>query len=448
MPDFLTQIIRRSTSAAVAVRPRLPSRFESVPEPFGDDALAARLDDQSLAAATVTESEGEVARFGTVPPDRDPGMESPDRTAQPGRSAVDAASSAQPPLPVKSSGSTRNHQIERRSLSTVAQSRDDTQTPAGPISEILSATEVTSRPQIAEPFEGPTKRSTTGLGDASDHVSVSSNAGAARQHQGRLGESPDLAREQERAASESIRQAPAATAQPDQQISSAPPSRDARNTQPVRQRPVVPVYIARADQRRTEALLDVATPPTTDVLAESIHGALRDRPVPGISREKPGSVKDGELKPPARDDRSAAASTRATAVPAAAGPRAPLTAEPDESSPSRQDEEERDFMDETWRQAIQESAMPGSAQRRRADVGRRDPEQSPVRNLPSIAPFVPHTPARGRGRVRIEEKTIQVTIGRIEVRAVTPPPAPVKAKSVPKVMTLDEYLRRKDEDRP
>jgi hypothetical protein len=42
------------------------------------------------------------------------------------------------------------------------------------------------------------------------------------------------------------------------------------------------------------------------------------------------------------------------------------------------------------------------------------------------------------------EPTIQVTIGRIEVRATpTPAPASAKERSVPRVMSLDEYLQRR-----
>ncbi|HEX8556919.1 MAG TPA: hypothetical protein VF668_02395 [Pyrinomonadaceae bacterium] len=47
--------------------------------------------------------------------------------------------------------------------------------------------------------------------------------------------------------------------------------------------------------------------------------------------------------------------------------------------------------------------------------------------------------------------TIEVTIGRIEVRAVTPPapaPPPARARREPPRMSLDEYLRGHDGGRP
>ena len=55
-------------------------------------------------------------------------------------------------------------------------------------------------------------------------------------------------------------------------------------------------------------------------------------------------------------------------------------------------------------------------------------------------PFAPPAPA---------PPTIQVTIGRIEVRATLPtvPSSPAKRSSAPAVMSLDEYLRRRDGER-
>jgi hypothetical protein len=42
----------------------------------------------------------------------------------------------------------------------------------------------------------------------------------------------------------------------------------------------------------------------------------------------------------------------------------------------------------------------------------------------------------------LSEPTINVSIGRIEVRAVTPPPVPKHSNHGPKPMSLDEYLNK------
>jgi hypothetical protein len=82
------------------------------------------------------------------------------------------------------------------------------------------------------------------------------------------------------------------------------------------------------------------------------------------------------------------------------------------------------------------------------------PEQAPTPRLPTSvvvrpqiaaiasaelarsAPFAPGSTAESM-------PTIQVTIGRVEVRATPLPPAPQKPRSGPPVMTLDEYLRQR-----
>ncbi|MGH9429915.1 MAG: hypothetical protein ACRD3T_00065 [Terriglobia bacterium] len=91
--------------------------------------------------------------------------------------------------------------------------------------------------------------------------------------------------------------------------------------------------------------------------------------------------------------------------------------------------------------------------------GNRDPDSRPSelsllsRPNPADAILQPHLKAAPqtdhpwpkRARPAVEpEPTIQVTIGRIEVRATsTPAPASAKERQVPRVMSLDEYLQRR-----
>jgi hypothetical protein len=64
------------------------------------------------------------------------------------------------------------------------------------------------------------------------------------------------------------------------------------------------------------------------------------------------------------------------------------------------------------------------------------------RAAPAPLPGVPEAPAPAA-------PIIHVTIGRIEVRATAPQAAaaPARRASAPAVMTLDEYLRRRDGER-
>lgn len=72
---------------------------------------------------------------------------------------------------------------------------------------------------------------------------------------------------------------------------------------------------------------------------------------------------------------------------------------------------------------------------------------APVVTRPRVRSYVEATaPAPVQSTATPEpEPTIQVTIGRVEVRATPPPaPAPRKERSAPPVMSLDEYLRQRD----
>jgi hypothetical protein len=447
LPDFLTQIIRRSTAAADVVRPRLPSRFEPLLGLFGDEGLTTRLDDNFLSAASEAKGEGKASRIGTAPRNRDSDIMSRDRAAPLGRSAADTAS-AQPRLPAEPYRSSPDRQSEGLSLRTETQGGDDTQAPAGPNPASISGTELSAGPPTVQPFNDPTKRPETGLGDATDDVSIASSAGLDPKRQGQVPESPIIAQKQERAAPETVGTASPVAAKPEQQASSAPPPpSDAGWPKPAGLRQVVPVYVARAANGQTAALSDTAARPILDASGELGQGGAEHRRETGMPRVQAGMA-DAERQPSRRADRRAATSAHAAPAPGAAGPRTLLATEFDEPSPFRQYKGQRDSRDETSHQSIQDGAMPASGQAHRTDAGRRDQVQRPARNLPAVTPFVPLPPARGRDRVRTEETTVQVTIGRIEVRAVTPPPAPVKPKGVPKVMTLDEYLHRKDEGRP
>ena len=96
-----------------------------------------------------------------------------------------------------------------------------------------------------------------------------------------------------------------------------------------------------------------------------------------------------------------------------------------------------------------------SEEQRPAAPGRSEllPSQTPRSARPAMVVVQPQvtrylrqtTPAPAEAAARPEPtSTIQVTIGRIEVRA-TPPPAkpPSEKRSAPPVMSLDEYLRRR-----
>jgi hypothetical protein len=63
---------------------------------------------------------------------------------------------------------------------------------------------------------------------------------------------------------------------------------------------------------------------------------------------------------------------------------------------------------------------------------------------PSGPPLVPIQPrvAAEEGRPRDETPTIHVSIGRVEVRAVQPPPKPRRAERPAPSLSLDEYLKR------
>jgi hypothetical protein len=72
---------------------------------------------------------------------------------------------------------------------------------------------------------------------------------------------------------------------------------------------------------------------------------------------------------------------------------------------------------------------------------------SAVVTRPRVRAYVEATAPAPAGSTATPEPdpTIQVTIGRVEVRATPPPaPAPRKERSVPPVMSLEEYLRRRD----
>lgn len=101
----------------------------------------------------------------------------------------------------------------------------------------------------------------------------------------------------------------------------------------------------------------------------------------------------------------------------------------------------------TQRQSLQGHT---SAQTEHVEVKARtqNPLGSPLREGSALRPLLPAAPLRGRPLPQPEPTTVQITIGRIEVRAVNPPTPTPKPKAVPKVMTLEEYLRRRGEGRP
>jgi len=66
-----------------------------------------------------------------------------------------------------------------------------------------------------------------------------------------------------------------------------------------------------------------------------------------------------------------------------------------------------------------------------------------VTHVPRAEPAAP--PATKEAPAPEAAPTIQVTIGRVEVRATPPPaPAPQRPRAKPPVMSLDEYLRQRN----
>jgi len=76
---------------------------------------------------------------------------------------------------------------------------------------------------------------------------------------------------------------------------------------------------------------------------------------------------------------------------------------------------------------------------------RRIVQGEPARNITHLHPAFSSPPARGQPEAASQEPTIQVTIGRVEVRAVSATTSPTRARQEPErpaAMSLDEYLRR------
>jgi hypothetical protein len=98
---------------------------------------------------------------------------------------------------------------------------------------------------------------------------------------------------------------------------------------------------------------------------------------------------------------------------------------------------------------------PGSIEQQHASaLVPLDPQPEPAPTLVVVRPQVTPAPRAGPEAWSAPEAvgkqepapTIQVTIGRIEIRA-TPPPAstPKRERSKPPVMSLDEYLRQRNQ---
>ena len=87
------------------------------------------------------------------------------------------------------------------------------------------------------------------------------------------------------------------------------------------------------------------------------------------------------------------------------------------------------------------------------------PRQTPVMGTPripplappgvpalplGIRPFLPPTPKADAREIPPPAPVVEVTIGRIEVRAEVSPPKAARRAAAPPVMTLDDYLRRRE----
>jgi hypothetical protein len=64
-----------------------------------------------------------------------------------------------------------------------------------------------------------------------------------------------------------------------------------------------------------------------------------------------------------------------------------------------------------------------------------------------VRPYLEPAPPVPSAAAAQPEPTIQVTIGRIEVRATPPAQPPPKQRSAPPVMSLEEYLRQRSGER-
>lgn len=82
----------------------------------------------------------------------------------------------------------------------------------------------------------------------------------------------------------------------------------------------------------------------------------------------------------------------------------------------------------------------------RIEITRVEPQLRTSGNSPQIVPAVtlPELkPQRAAPEVQEQSPTIQVTIGRVEVKAATSGPAPKRRSSASATMSLEEYLRRR-----
>lgn len=115
--------------------------------------------------------------------------------------------------------------------------------------------------------------------------------------------------------------------------------------------------------------------------------------------------------------------------------------------PPRADRLERPHRAEDLGPETGNASRERQARRAAADVPNRPPEAAskPSHQGPALRPLLPARAPRPEARAATAETTVHISIGRIEVRAVTAPAAKAPAaKPTAKVMTLDAYLRGKD----
>lgn len=94
MKDFLSQLIARSTAPALAVRPRLPSRFEASAQPAGIPALPG----DSTPAAPLETTVGPTRTLRTSPPS-DISAQVPSAPAEPDEASTSPSAQTTPPPP-------------------------------------------------------------------------------------------------------------------------------------------------------------------------------------------------------------------------------------------------------------------------------------------------------------------------------------------------------------
>ena len=426
MADFLTQIIRRSTVPTVAVRPRLPSRFEPMPEPFMG------------AAAVIPGGQAVIAhRADPDPESGSHGMESDDSGF-----AVEGAPRAPRATWWPLSRPWSHAALDRRPVEMRGdQGGPDTEQPHAERRQPDFVSRVLQLRDPEPPAHSPDFGADHAPAAGGEHAALATRADA-----GRL-PAPASSQRQPAPPSEpgadhgyqTKALAPAAAKSDTTMTPESPlPASTliAQSGMPL-PGPIVPAYIARASRQ--------VTPASPDANAHLQAGSWLD--------PAPDAVGANSARRMAQADHNTGAGAANDPSPRPAGPTRGALDASMPTRPGTRDAQDAAPVTGAVLPATQ-PPLPQDSARAAPEHGGHDlsgpprPAQRRIRDPLALRPLLPVTPARGRESPQPEQTTIQITIGRIEVRAVTPPAVPAKPKATPKVMTLDEYLRRKAEGRP